>query len=72
MLESGDVRANRVLAIASKAFTVAMTPPVGEVKPWRDATLGNPCKGVKRNPGNGGTLLYGTRDHGAPSRLCRP
>jgi integrase len=45
----GPVRANRVLAIASKAFSLAMTPLPGEREPWRTAAQGNPCKGVKRN-----------------------
>jgi integrase len=48
--ESGPVRANRVLSIASKMFATALTPPAGEIKPWRDAIRGNPCKGVVRNP----------------------
>jgi integrase len=45
----GPVRANRVLAIASKAFSLALTPLPGEREPWRTAAQGNPCKGVKRN-----------------------
>ncbi len=47
--KSGPVRANRVLSIASKMFVTALKPPAGENKPWRDATRGNPCKGVVRN-----------------------
>jgi integrase len=43
------VRANRILAIASKMFSLALMPRAGETKPWRDAAMGNPCKGVKRN-----------------------
>jgi integrase len=43
------VRANRVLAIASKAFSLALTPLPGEQEPWRTAAQGNPCKGVARN-----------------------
>jgi integrase len=45
----GPVRANRVLAIASKAFSLAMIPLPGEREPWRTAAQGNPCKGIKRN-----------------------
>jgi len=45
----GPVRANRVLAIASKAFSLALLPRAGEDRPWRDAASGNPCKGIKRN-----------------------
>jgi integrase len=43
------VRANRVLAIASKMFSLALLPRAGEKKAWRDASLGNPCKGIERN-----------------------
>ena len=48
--ESGrPVRANRILGVASKAFTLSLRPMAGEDKPWRDAAQGNPCKGVARN-----------------------
>src|SRR5215471_7643503 len=43
------VRANRILAIASKMFSLSLVPMAGENKPWRNAALGNPCKGVERN-----------------------
>jgi integrase len=43
------VRANRTLAIASTAFTLALKPMAGERKPWRTEHQGNPCKGVERN-----------------------
>jgi integrase len=43
------VRANRILAVASKAFSLALRPRAGEAAPWRDAAMGNPCKGVARN-----------------------
>jgi integrase len=51
--ERGPVRANRVLEIASKAFSLSLKPLAGEQKPWRDAAAGNPCKGVERNPEEG-------------------
>ena len=44
------VRANRILALASKAFSLALVPGTGEQDPWRSAIAGNPCKGVKKNP----------------------
>jgi integrase len=48
--ESGrPVRANRILAIASKMFSMALMSRAGENRPWRTADLGNPCKGVERN-----------------------
>jgi integrase len=49
----GPVRANRVLSIASKAFSLSLKRLPGEDKPWRDAAAGNPCKGVERNPEEG-------------------
>jgi integrase len=48
--ESGrPVRANRILAVASKMFSMSLVPLPGENKPWRGADLGNPCKGIERN-----------------------
>src|SRR5262252_1323300 len=47
------VRANRILSIASKMFSLALLPKAGEIKPWRDAAQGNPCKGVKKNAEEG-------------------
>jgi integrase len=48
--ESGrPVRANRILAIASKMFSLTLMPKAGETLPWRDAAQGNPCKGVEHN-----------------------
>jgi integrase len=48
--ESGrPVRANRVLAICSKMFSLALVPLAGETLPWRNAAQGNPCKGVSKN-----------------------
>jgi hypothetical protein len=43
------VRANRILAIASKMFSLALVSRAGENRPWRTADLGNSCKGVERN-----------------------
>jgi integrase len=48
--ESGrPVRANRILAVCSKMFALSLVPRAGENMPWRNAVLGNPCKGVERN-----------------------
>jgi integrase len=47
------VHANRVLQVASKAFSLSLIPVAGENKPWRDQVQGNPCKGIKRNPESG-------------------
>jgi integrase len=47
------VRANRVIACASKMFSLALTPMAGETEPWRDAMAGNPCRGVERSPEQG-------------------
>ena len=43
------VRANRVLAVCSKMFALSLRSKDGENTPWRDAALGNPCKGIERN-----------------------
>ena len=43
------IRANRVLAVASKMFSLSLLPMAGEIAPWRNAAQGNPCKGVERN-----------------------
>jgi integrase len=47
------IRANRVLAVASKMFSLTLKPMEGEQAPWRDHAQGNPCKGVDRNPEEG-------------------
>lgn len=47
------VRANRVMAVASKMFSLALRPMEGEAEPWRDRAQGNPCQGVGRNPEEG-------------------
>src|SRR5262249_48800705 len=44
------VRANRIIQVCSKMFTLSLRPMAGEDKPWRDHAMGNPCKGVARNP----------------------
>jgi integrase len=48
-----STRANRVLAVCSMMFSMALKPLPGEAKPWRDQAQGNPCKGVRRNPEHG-------------------
>jgi len=45
----GSVRANRILACASKMFSLSLVPMAGETLPWRNAVLGNPCRGIERN-----------------------
>jgi integrase len=48
--ESGrPVRANRILAVCSKMFSMSLVPMPGENTPWRNAAQGNPCKGIERN-----------------------
>jgi hypothetical protein len=44
------VRANRILSICSKMFSLALVPMAGETLPWRNAVAGNPCKGIEKNP----------------------
>jgi integrase len=43
------IRANRILTVCSKMFSLALVPLAGEDLPWRNAVLGNPCKGIKKN-----------------------
>ena len=48
--ESGrPVRANRILAVCSKMFSLSLAPLAGETLPWRNAAQGNPCVGVAKN-----------------------
>ncbi len=47
------VRANRILAVASKMFSLSLRSLPGENRPWRDQAQGNPCRGVERNPEDG-------------------
>jgi integrase len=46
---NGPVRANRILAVCSKMFSLSLVPLAGENLPWRDAASGNPCKGIEKN-----------------------
>jgi integrase len=47
------VRANRILTVCSKMFSLSLVPRAKETLPWRNAVLGNPCKGIERNPEEG-------------------
>ena len=48
--ESGrPIRANRILGVCSKMFSLSLVPRAGENAAWRNAAQGNPCKGVARN-----------------------
>ncbi|MGD0183779.1 MAG: tyrosine-type recombinase/integrase [Roseiarcus sp.] len=61
------VRANRVLAVASKMFSLALRPAAGEDAPWRDAAQGNPCKGLERNQEEGKERFFSTAEIAALS-----
>ena len=56
------VRANRVIAVLSKMFALSLLPQAGESEPWRDAAMGNPCKGVERNPGQGRERFFSSAE----------
>jgi Arm DNA-binding domain len=56
--EPRPVRANRILAAASKMFTMSLRPLAGENKAWRSPLDGNPCKGVPRNHEEEAGRLY--------------
>jgi integrase len=59
LTESGHpVKANRVLAVASKMFSLSLVSyhpknAPAERVPWRDRAQGNPCQGVERNQEEG-------------------
>jgi integrase len=61
------VRANRILAVLSKMFALALLPAEGETKPWRDQAQGNPCKGVARNQEEGCERFFSTAELAALS-----
>jgi integrase len=56
------VRANRILAVASKMFSLSLRPVAGENASWRNAAQGNPCKGVEKNPEDGRERYYSTTE----------
>jgi integrase len=53
------VRANRILDIASKMFSLALRALPGENTPWIDR---NPCRGVPRNPEIGKERFYSEQE----------
>jgi len=61
------VRANRVIAVASKMFALSLLPMAGESEPWRDAAQGNPCKGIERNQEEGRERFFSTAEIAALS-----
>jgi integrase len=62
------VRANRILTVASKMFSLALVPRAGETLPWRNALLGNPCKGIERNHEEGRERFFSQRELAAISQ----
>jgi integrase len=56
------VRANRILSVCSKMFSLALVPRAGENSPWRNAVLGNPCRGVERNHEEGRERFFGQQE----------
>jgi integrase len=54
----GPVRANRMLGLCSRMFSLALMPMAEENHPWRDHAQGNPCKGVARNHEQGRSRFY--------------
>jgi len=61
------VLANRVIACASKMFSLALKPMQGEAKAWRDPALGNPCWGVEFNQEDGRERFLSTVELAAVS-----
>jgi integrase len=62
------IRANRILAVCSTMFGLALRPLPGEAKPWRSAALGNPCRHVPRNPENHRERFYSQAELAAISQ----
>jgi integrase len=58
----GPVRANRILAVTSKAFSLSLVPMAGESRPWRDNAMGNPCKGIAHNREQGRDRFFGKQE----------
>jgi len=56
------VRANRVLAVLSKMFSLTLKPAEGENAPWRDNAQGNPCRGVERNQEEGSERFFSSAE----------
>ena len=63
------VLANRVIACASKMFSLALKPMQGEAKAWRDRALGNPCWGVEFNQEDGRERFLSTVVRRSATRL---
>jgi integrase len=61
------VRANRVLAVASKMFSLSLKPMAGEDAPWRDAAQGNPCRGIERGREEGREHFFSSAEIAALS-----
>jgi integrase len=61
------VLANRVLACASKMFSLALKPKAGEANAWRDHAQGNPCWGTRKNPEDGKERFLSTPELAAVS-----
>jgi integrase len=61
------IRANRILTVCSKMFSLALVPRAGETLPWRNAVLGNPCKGIERNHEEGRERFFSAAELAAIS-----
>jgi integrase len=57
-----QVRANRVLSVASKMFALSLKPMAGEDAPWRDAAQGNPVRGIERNREEGRERFFSSAE----------
>jgi integrase len=60
-------RANRILTVASKMFSLSLVPRAGETLPWRNAVLGNPCKGIEKYPEEGRERFFSPKELAAIS-----
>lgn len=61
------IRANRILTVCSKMFSLSLARRAGETLPWRNAVLGNPCKGIERNHEEGRERFFSAGEFAAIS-----
>uniref|UniRef100_UPI003F9646A4 tyrosine-type recombinase/integrase n=1 Tax=Roseiarcus sp. TaxID=1969460 RepID=UPI003F9646A4 len=52
------IRANRVLAVMSKMFSLALKRLPDEDAAWRNQAQGNPCRGISKNPERSRTRFF--------------
>jgi integrase len=59
---NGPRRANQVRSVMSVMFNMALRIRAKETKPWRDAVMGNPVEGTRKNKEKGVERFYSERE----------